>query len=996
MWLTSSLFRLLPVLWFASLTPGLAEASEHSTAPASTAANFLSIRDPNLSQALLNLAQQAGVSIVFPKNATDGYPSEVLEGVFSLEQALQRLLGDACLTYQVLDNRLITIRAGCAPTIQKKRTPVFRSSIVALEHAPSGVEEILVRERYVTGSRIRIPDLANATPIDVIERPDIELAGNQDLGELLRFLPSVAGNATSTLVTNGGDGTATVTLRGLPASNTLVLLNGRRTNTDPFLARAVDLNTLPIGLIDRIEVLKDGASALYGSDAIAGVVNVVTRKDYDGIEANSYYGAASRGDLETFNSNLLFGRSYDRFRFTAGGSYYDQQPLWSRDRSRSRSADDRPRGGIDKRSSATAPARIRTSNGFVTLASNQFDGSDPSQFRAVTSEDRFNYRDFTSAIVPSRRWSLFTNFSADLNDSLELYLEGLYTDTRATNTLAPAPIFTGFESRDFTVAADNSFNPFGEPLFDVRRRVLELGSRRTVNASRSARLVAGLSGTTERFHWTIAYSENQTRGEEQLRNLLEAEKLQRAVGGPLDCVGACVPLNLFGPPGSITPEMIEFLKVGVNNRAQSKLRNLILDLDFPLGSLAAGDIELASGIEYRKESLVTHPDELVQDQRTVGGANFGATRGSRDIFEAYAEVLIPVWRDQPFGKLLDLRLATRVSNYSDFGTTANPRIALRYSPFDSLMFRASYSNGFRAPALHELHASENQSFEFLSDPCREPQNVGILPGCSLASDPTLVQFLTVGGGNPDLEPEQARTYTAGLVWKPVFLAGLQASLDLYRIKEKDVVATSSQFVVNENARTLRFAERVVRNADGNINRILSSSLNLGKRDVGGLDFTLEYQLPETPVGFLEITLNATHIAHFKEQLDPESNTIDKAGTFSDEASAGSGALPDWKANLGLHWRNQHTQFSYSIHYVSDLKETIPILDTQRTISSWDVHNLQLSYLGEWSLWTRISLGINNLFDKAPPFSAAAFNDSYDSRTYDITGRYLYLQLNKTL
>ena len=956
----------------------------------------LSIHETDLDQALLSLARQTGISIVFPKQATLGYTAPPLDGDYELSQALDLLLGDACLNYQVLDKRLVAVRAGCRSRRQTADTTGEVRVSKQARFEPPTVEQVVVREHYVTGSRIRIPDLAEASTVDVIERPDIELAGNQDIGELLRFLPSVAGNATSTLVTNGGDGSATVTLRGLPASNTLVLLNGRRINADPFLARSVDLNTLPIGLVDRIEVLKDGASALYGSDAIAGVVNVVTRKDFDGFDATTYVGSASRGDLETFNSTLLFGREFERHRFSAGGSYFKQEPVWSRDRSLSRSADDRPRGGIDKRSSATVPARIRTRDGVVILASEQDAGTDASQFRPATSEDRFDYRNFTAAIVPSRRWSLFSDFSMDLTETIQVYLEGLYTDTRATNTLAPAPLFTGFESRDFTVSENNPFNPFGEPLIDVRRRLVEFGPRRFTNISRSSRWVLGFSGATEQLHWNFSYSDNITRGEEQVHNLLEAERLQQALGAAAGCKAPCVPLNLVGPEGSITDQMVNSLAVGVTSKAQSKLRSAIFDLDFSLGSLPAGDIEMASGVEYRKETLVTHPDDLIEAERTVGAANFGPTRGSRDIFEAYAELLLPVWKHQPYAELLDIRLAGRVSRYSDFGSTINPRASLRYKPVGDLTFRASYSSGFRAPALYELHASDSQSFEFLSDPCRESSNIAVLPGCSLQSDPTLVQFLSVSGGNPKLDPEKAKTYTVGLAWSPHHLKGLHASLDMYRIKQRDVVASSSQFIVNENARSLAFPDRVIRNEDGNIVKILSSNLNLGRRDVGGLDFTLSYQSGETPLGLFELTLNATHIRYFKDRLDPDSPIVDKAGTFSDEASAGSGALPKWKANLGLHWRHRYAQLNYTIHYVNGLKEIVPILETERTIGAWAVHNLQVSYLGPMSFWTRISLGVNNLMDRAPPFSAAAFNDSYDSRTYDITGRYLYLQLNKNL
>ena len=321
---------------------------------------------------------------------------------------------------------------------------------------------------------IRVPEVAGDSHVDIIDRPEIELAGQQTLGSLLRYVPAVAGNSTSTLISNGGDGTATVTLRGLPASNTLVLLNGRRVNPDGLMGQSIDLNTLPIGLVERVEILKDGASAIYGSDAIAGVVNVITRRDISGVHVNTYYGQSIEGDLDTFNSDVIWGRDFDDVLVTVGATYFDQGALWSRDRALSASSDDRSRGGIDKRSSATLPARIGLDSGAVVLRDSDLAGSDPDHFRLATDEDRFEYRDYTTSIVPSRRWSAFADVEGSMTSGGTFYIETMYTDTRATNTLAPLPLFTGFEVLDLTVSADNPFNAFGVDIDDVRRRLIEL------------------------------------------------------------------------------------------------------------------------------------------------------------------------------------------------------------------------------------------------------------------------------------------------------------------------------------------------------------------------------------------------------------------------------------------------------------------------------------------------------------------------------------------
>ena len=958
----------------------------------------INIAATDLSHALLELGQQAGTSIVFSEETTEGYLAPSVQGDFTVPEALETLLAGICLSYYHVRDDLIAIKPGCQnqglTTDSSARDASAGPS--ADPGRPSGVAEIIVRERYVTGSRIRTPHPTGATPVDVIDRAEIELAADQDVGGLLRYLPAVAGNSTSTLVSNGGDGTSTVTLRGLPASNTLVLLNGRRLNPDAFQGKSVDLNTIPMGLVERIEILKDGASAIYGSDAIAGVVNVVTRTDFDGLLAEAYYGASGDGDLETKNTTLLFGTTIDKLRVSMGGTYYDQDPIYSRDRSLSHTADDRFRGGTDKRSSATTPSRITLPSGDPVILGPGNDGTDPSHYRDATDEDRFEYRNFTTSVVPSERWSLFANVYLDMSEAARFYLEMLHTDTSATNSLAPVPIFTGFELLDLTVAADNQYNPFGVNLGDVRRRVDELPARTQVFDAETTRWVIGWEGTLGAVHWNLSYADDVTDATERYGHVLQASHVQRALGPADGCTDDCVPLNLFGPPGSISNDSLAYLTVNPASDGRSTLEAVVFTIDFPLGKVPAGIIEVASGIEYREEGLTTDPDPLIAAADTIGGANYGPTHGKRDIWEVYAEAHVPIVRDRRWAKAVDLQLAARLSDYSDFGTTATPRIALRWQLSNSIMLRGSVSEGFRAPTLHQLHTSPKDSFDQLYDPCASADNVGTLPGCLQQSDPTLIQFLTVEGGEKDLDAEHADTWTVGLVWTPETVPGLSASLDHYRIRQKEVVDSSAQFIVNANAREGKFPERVTRDANGNITRVWATLLNLGQRDVSGFDLAASYAFPETRLGAFDFTVNATRITEFEDQFDSSIPTRDHAGTFVDEASSGNGALPDWKANCGLRWRRDGWHAAYTLHYVSELDEIVPVLESRRTIDDWLVSDVQLSYLGAATLWTKLTTGVNNLFDESPPFAAAAFNDSYDSRTYDITGRYWYLRLQKSL
>ncbi|NJN51502.1 MAG: TonB-dependent receptor [Gammaproteobacteria bacterium] len=266
----------------------------------------------------------------------------------------------------------------------------------------------------------------------------------------------------------------------------------------------------------------------------------------------------------------------------------------------------------------------------------------------------------------------------------------------------------------------------------------------------------------------------------------------------------------------------------------------------------------------------------------------------------------------------------------------------------------------------------------------------------MQSDPTLVQFMTIRSGDNDLDSESARTYTAGIVLRPQQYPDFTASMDYYRIVNDDVVDANAQFLINENAYSGLYPLRVVRDSSGNIIRVLAPFQNIGSRSVSGVDFEMEHAFRLRRGARLALALKATHIATFEEEFEPGGRTLDYAGTFRDEASAGSGALPDWKLNLSAVWQHQLWNIGYHVRIVSSLAEVVPGEERRRTIDGWSVHRTQASYLGPWTLWTKVTVGIDNIWDEPPPFSAAAFNDSYDSRTYDLTGRYAFLHLAKHL
>ena len=313
-----------------------------------------------LPDALIQFSQQSGRAIVFPDNVTRNIVAPPFIGEGTLPAVLEVLLHPAELTWELVDGHIITIleercREDGAPQIN-----CSTSEEILREHPvyDPQLEQTYVYGTQVTGSRIRHTRYEQASPVDIISAPDIELSGAQSVGELLRFVPAVSGNSISTSISNGGNGTATVTLRGLPSSNTLVLINGRRVANDGLAGESVDLNSIPPAAVERIEILKGGASAIYGSDAIAGVVNIIMKQHFNGLLAETYYGEASRGDLQTRTHTLQYGTAIPNGSFFIKITDYGQENILSRDRRVSRSADSRLKGGTDLRSSATETARV--------------------------------------------------------------------------------------------------------------------------------------------------------------------------------------------------------------------------------------------------------------------------------------------------------------------------------------------------------------------------------------------------------------------------------------------------------------------------------------------------------------------------------------------------------------------------------------------------------------------------------------------------------------
>ncbi|MCX2796265.1 TonB-dependent receptor [Microbulbifer thermotolerans] len=930
----------------------------------------------NLSRALISLGRQCQVSVLVQASSAASYalPKQQLNtNDGDIEPILRQLLQDLPFTYELLGPSAVAV-------VPRKPEPEEQGAL-----SQGHTEEISVTGRMLTGSHLRHPQLDSYAPIDILAQPELEITGAQTVSELLKFLPAVSGNSTSTSVTNGGDGTATVTLRGLPASNTLVLINGRRIVNNGFGGEAADLNTIPLSAVDRIEILKDGASAVYGSDAIAGVVNIILRRDFEGLSVNSYYGEAQRGDQQTGSHHLTWGKNGERGHLMLSLAHYRQDALMSRDREISATADNRSRGGTDNRSSASPSGYIALSDDIVLTAN--ADGS----YRPWTQEDRYDYSEYTTALVPSERQSAYLEGNLDLGDNSQLFIELMGIRTSAETTLAPTPVFTRFDNGDLTISADNIYNPFGQEITDVRKRVLELGPRVQNNDTETWRLNLGLTGMLNSWQWELTAAQHYTHASESLSSLIDPLALSLGLKGPDICNSEsdCIPINLLGPSGSIDAEQLDYIRAESLVDGITRMTSLTYIANGTLGTSGAGDILAAFGMEIRREAIDFRSNDAM-GLSYIGGVTAGSAQGHRIISETFGEISLPLVADRFW-----LDGALRYSNYSDFGSTANPKVALRFRALPSLMLRASYATGFKAPTLIDMNQSGYQSQEYLFDPCTGRDAI-TLPGCRGQADGARIQYLTEYGGNPDLQPETSDNRSLGIVWTPAKLKGFSATLDLFEIRQNDVIDTSPQYLIDQNASYALFSDRVQRDEQGEIITILATRLNIGAREVRGADLAMRYEHNSDMLGQLRWSFNASHIQRYLNQAAPGEATEDLVGTFVDAASGGAGSLPKWKANTGIYWKKGPWEGGYTVHFVSALEESFTLDNTRitRKIDSWTTHDLQVAYALPGGL--RIAVGIDNLFDREPPFAATAFNDNFDGRTYDLSGRYWYTTLAYSL
>jgi len=818
----------------------------------------------------------------------------------------------------------------------------------------------------VVGSRIKRTDIETSQPVFVLERQDLQRTGLTSVGDILQDL-STNGATLNTTFNNGGNGETRINLRNLGSNRTLVLVNGRRWVTG--LGGQVDLNTIPITIVERVEVLKDGASAIYGSDAIAGVINITTRDNYDGAEASAYLGENQEGDGRTELYDFTVGSSTDRASAVVNVSYAKQEPISAGDREISAV----PRFGFNPNNvfagaSSTTPFGIfqRAGSGqpLLTLIPGR-PGTTAADFRPFSNAtDGFNFAPDNYLLTPQERTGVYAQVRYNITDTVSFRSSLVYNERRSEQLLAAIPFVFGTVGSGlgrFSVSANNIYNPFGADV--VRAQYRNTAALRSFNQDVDTFYFGGgLDGTFDLLDRSLSWDVNYIYSDNERRDLTFGQfDLNRLAAGlgpsfrdasgtprcgtPTAPIAGCVPINIFGGPAGFTQDMVNYASFTEQSTFYYEIVSYTANVTGDLFELPAGPLSFAAGYEYRRNEGFDQPDAL-----TASGASTGnirqPTRGGFALDEFYAEFNIPVLKDVALAEVLEFGIAARYSDYSNFGDTTNPKFGFRWKPYADLLVRGNYSEGFRAPSISELFTGNSDSFPNLADPC-SANNIGVqsaqtvancrngiggLPGTPVGYQQANQQIRITQGGNVDLGAESARTKTLGLVYSPSFVEGLDLYLDWYNIEITNAIGLrSGQFLVNDCYQTgnVNSCALIRRAADGTILDVRATTQNLsGGTEIEGYDFTVDYRF-DTDFGKFRINWDSTYVSYLGEIGQPDRGTVLGPGltAFGNQAGVYFDRSPNWRirSNIATNWQSGDWGATLTARYVSAVDENCAIV-----------------------------------------------------------------------
>ncbi|MBN8553520.1 MAG: TonB-dependent receptor [Caulobacterales bacterium] len=976
--------------------------------------------------ALESYARQAGIQLVYRIEDIRGLRTRGVHGEADAEAALARLLADTGLTIQRDTSGAIAIVHG------------------APQDSPEA-DAATVDDVVVTGSRLR-STFDSPTPVVAIEREELLEQGYMDVAEALTDTPGIqeSGSLANSQTATHANGLSTVDLRGLGTNRTLTLIDGHRTVSNSVSSNTVSLSTIPELFIDRIEVTTGGGSAIYGADAIAGVVNVITQRNLQGVRARIVAGSTSDGGGDSVEYSIAAGQRFldDRLRVMIGATLDRQFRLAATERD----------FALESISYQQASNTIITPDLSTSIAGGRFNsgrwfynesGLRPNMDTAV---DGYEIRNESTLITPRDILNGAARFDFDLTNDIRLWGQVMYSQVttnseRAHGTISNTSTFG--VNDEFTLGRlSRTLHPFAPTEIrtsapsagiDFRRRMVEVGPNRLHNERETIRTWFGAEGTIwGDWDWDVTfgyavYNGNQIRG-----NTFNMQRVQWAldsenVGGVIQCRSAvaradgCVPLNIFGV-GSITPQMANYIRA--NTRFSQETEQYTFEA-YIAGSpfeLPAGPVETSFGVTSRRDSTATTGDPLILSGLASSSylPEFEGEVGTNEIF---GEASIPLLADIPGFHRLVLNTALRVANYDleAVGTTYSYRAGLQWQPFADLRIRTEYARAQRAPDLSELFSPPRDDADTVTDICHGitatttgviAQNCRADPRISAAiaaaADGTFRQVSrTIQGpnaGNPNLFEETADTWTVGLVYRPSFLSGLEVSIDYYDIQISDVITSLSNEAIltgcyaSSGAPTNEYCAIITRSADGQLVRILNQEDNLNGMQASGIDLALDYRFSldhwQIP-GDFRASLIYTH----RLELSTEYNNLNSIEVVEEVGEIGSA---EHEARFNLRWSDENWSVRWTTRYIGEVVDSLDRVEQAQTmgwsdplylyIGNYWRHDLSASVTPiENDPRIRIFGSIRNIFNEYGPFlpTGTVNGREYNNHSsYGVMGRSL--------
>ena len=978
-------------------------AATMAVAPASAAETVIAfdIDRGTLSDTLARYAEQANVQLIYAPSLAAGRQSAGLRGRFTARTALSLLLSGTGIAVRQVDAGIFMLGVPDEGP-HARMEPQQDRPLASFPEPPR--EDIVV-----TGSHIRgVPP--SASPTKVIGRSEMKRNGYGSVAQALQAVPgNFSGMATEQSALSFADRSGSnatlasgVNLRGLGPDATLVLVNGRRVAGSGLLGDFADLSSIPMSALDRVEMVTDGASALYGSDAVAGVVNIILKQGFEAPETDIRLGSVTSGHAQDLQLSQTAGANWAGGYLFAAYEFQRRTGLRSADRGFARSADSRAYGGTDHRYPYSLPGNIlgfSPSGALVptyAIPAGQ-DGTNlaPGDFLAgvVNLE---NFRTGSDLSPDQSRHSLYARAGQSLADGIDLSLEGRFA-------------FRRFDSRTFgyaTILNVTRANPWFVSPTGARSDLIgyaftsELGATRTAGSARSVSLTAALdadlgAGWKLSSYAGYAAQRDKSRTDRIANEYLLAEALGTIADDPLTAYSPARDgyFNPYGNGAANAPAIIDAIGGYTDTRSRSRIYTGDLVADGPLAQLPGGTIRFAVGGNYRHEEFRTGSERFIFSATPQASA---PADYARDIWAGFAELNVPLFgadNAMPGLERLEFSAAVRAEHYDDFGSTTNPKLGLRWVPIEGIALRGSWGTSFRAPNLRELGAPG-----------------AVNPSILTNGSGNRVVVLQRSGGNPDLSPEKARSWTVGLDLEPRSLAGFKAGLTVFRTifnRRIDLPAlrnfsralidpTLAPFVrfvsPASNAQDRAFVEQLLAQAGGvgsyPINTIAAvvdtRYVNTGRVDVAGGDLDLAYAFERGDDHF-SLGLSATYLGRWRERLTPTAPTFDRRNM--------AGRPVDLRGRATAGWSHGPIDALLGINHVDHYRD-----EAGRRIKAWNTVDLRLAYAPEAGkgplTGVSLSLVAQNLFDKAPPFYDSTAGAGYDGANADATGRFLALEISK--